>query len=129
MKEQVRCKIRSMVVDLSKPANWICQYRDGQGLVVKTSKNTLDRLPYEVADFLEREFLSPDSPRIYFSIQRQRIEDLKGILWGLGALLVFLAVFFNVFIEYKEIKCKEKGFADVDSKGCFLIKNGEKIYE
>lgn len=114
---------------LDKPANWLSEARSGGKDAWKNGTSSYDRLPFEVSDFLEKEFLSPDSPRIYFSIQRQRIEDLKGILWGLGALLVFLAIFFNVFIEYKEIKCKEKGFADVNSKGCFLIKNGEKIYE
>lgn len=44
--------------------------------------------------------------------------------------MLFCCIIFGLYIGMVlEPKCEQKGFAGVDSKGCFIIQRGEKVYE
>lgn len=52
---------------------------------------------------------------------------------GFETVIIFMllcCVTFGLYIGMVlEPKCEQKGFAGVDSNGCFIIQQGEKVYE
>lgn len=52
---------------------------------------------------------------------------------GFETIILFMLMCFVVFGSYigmvLELKCEQKGYAGVDRNGCFIIQQGEKIYE
>ncbi len=67
-------------------------------------------------------------------LNRKILKDVKVALVSfIGVALWFLVTAVVVFALYigmvAEPDCQRKGFASVDSKGCWIIKNGERTYE
>lgn len=58
---------------------------------------------------------------------------MKYNYYGLEVLVMFLlscAVMFGLYIGMVlEPECEQKGYAGVDSNGCFIIQQGKKVYE
>jgi len=58
---------------------------------------------------------------------------MKYNYYGLEVLVMFLlscAVMFGLYIGMVlEPECEQKGYAGVDSNGCFIIKKEKKVYE
>lgn len=52
---------------------------------------------------------------------------------GFEIIIMFIlccAVIFGLYIGMVlEPKCEQKGFAGVDNNGCFIIQQGERVYE
>lgn len=47
-----------------------------------------------------------------------------------GIFFILFIVMFSLYINIVlEPKCEQKGFAGVDSKGCYIYENGIKVYE
>ena len=52
---------------------------------------------------------------------------------GFEIIILFMltcCVIFGLYIGMVlEPECEQKGYAGIDSKGCFIIQQGEKVYE
>lgn len=57
-------------------------------------------------------------------------EELKEILVTVFWFCAFVAAVWSLYIGMVlEPDCERKGFAGVDSKGCWIIQDNHKIYE
>lgn len=65
---------------------------------------------------------------------RLKLDDVKVILVSFIGITVWIVItgvaIFALYIGMVlEPDCQRKGFASADSNGCWIIKNGERIYE
>lgn len=55
---------------------------------------------------------------------------MRNIFEGIGILVLLGVVVFGAFITMvAEPECERKGFAGVDRDGCWIMKDGERVYE
>lgn len=55
---------------------------------------------------------------------------MKDIFAGIGMLIILFCVLLACWISMVgEPRCEEKGFAGIDIKGCWIIKDHIRVYE